>query len=163
MFCIFQLLAFIMSIVWIYMLANIIVDILVLCGMLTGINTAILGLTVLSWGNSVGDAFASMSISKKGFGEMAITGCVAGPVFNLMLGLGLITVKCNLILPDGIEFSKTDSTGMLTLSIILASILILSTLSWLIVSNKFKLVDWHAKMLILLYSAVILLIACLSI
>lgn len=152
-----------MSIVWIYMLANIIVDILVLCGMLTGINTAILGLTVLSWGNSVGDAFASMSISKKGFGEMAITGCVAGPVFNLMLGLGLITVKCNLILPDGIEFSKTDSTGMLTLSIILASILILSTLSWLIVSNKFKLVDWHAKMLILLYSAVILLIACLSI
>lgn len=163
MFCIFQLLAFIMSIVWIYMLANIIVDILVLCGMLTGINTAILGLTVLSWGNSVGDAFASMSISKKGFGEMAITGCVAGPVFNLMLGLGLITVKCNLILPDGIEFSKTDSTGMLTLSIILASILILSTLSWLIVSNKFKLVDWHAKTLILLYSAVILLIACLSI
>lgn len=97
-----------MSIVWIYMIANVIVDLLILFGMLTGINTAILGLTVLSWGNSVGDAFASMSISKKGFGEMAVTGCVAGPVFNLMLGLGLITVKCNLLLDDGIEFSKSD-------------------------------------------------------
>lgn len=152
-----------MSIVWIYMLANIIVDLLVLFGMLTGINTAILGLTVLSWGNSVGDAFASMSISKKGFGEMAITGCVAGPVFNLMLGLGLITVKCNLLLEDGIEFSRQDPAGMLTLSIILASILILSTLSWLTVSNKFKMVDWHAKMLIVLYAAVIALIAFLSV
>lgn len=152
-----------MSIVWIYMIANVIVDLLILFGMLTGINTAILGLTVLSWGNSVGDAFASMSISKKGFGEMAVTGCVAGPVFNLMLGLGLITVKCNLLLEDGIEFSKSDPQGMLTLSIILASILILSTLSWLTVSNKFKMVDWHAKMLIMLYAAVIILIACLSI
>ena len=152
-----------MSIVWIYMIANVIVDLLILFGMLTGINTAILGLTVLSWGNSVGDAFASMSISRKGFGEMAVTGCVAGPVFNLMLGLGLITVKCNLILEDGIEFSKSDPQGMLTLSIILASILILSTLSWLTVSNKFKLQDWHAKMLILLYAAVIILIAFLSI
>jgi len=151
-----------MSIVWIYMLANVIVDCLVLFGMLTGINTAILGLTILSWGNSVGDTFASMSISKKGFGEMAITGCVAGPVFNLMLGLGLITVKANLLLPEGIEFSRDDPNGMLTLSIILASILILSTLSWLTVSNKFKMVDWHAKMLLLLYSIVIVLIALLS-
>lgn len=161
-FCLFQLLSFAMSIVWVYMLANIIVDSLVLFGMLTGINTAILGLTVLSWGNSVGDAFASMSISKKGFGEMAVTGCVAGPVFNLMLGLGLITVKCNLQLDGGIKFSRKDENGNLTLAIILASILILSTVSWMTVSNKFKMVDWHAKMLLMLYSAVIVLIAWFS-
>lgn len=151
-----------MSIVWIYLIANIIVDLLVLFGMLTGINTAILGLTVLSWGNSVGDVFASMSISKKGFGEMAITGCVAGPVFNLMLGLGLICVKCNLLLDDGIEFSMYDPQGSLTLSIILASIIILSTLAWLTVANKFKMVDWHAKVLILMYAMALILIAFLS-
>lgn len=144
------------------MVANIIVDLLVLFGMLTGTNTAILALTVLSWGNSVGDAFASISISKKGFGEMAITGCVAGPVFNLMLGLGLITVKANLILEDGIEFSRHDPEGLLTLLIILASILILSTLSWLTVSNKFKMVDWHAKMLLMLYAIVIVLMITFS-
>lgn len=158
----FQLASFMMSIVWIYMIANIIVDLLVLFGMLTGINTAILGLTVLSWGNSVGDAFASISISKKGFGEMAITGCVAGPVFNLMLGLGLITVKANLLLEDGIEFSRHEPEGMLTLIIILASIMILSTLSWLTVSNKFKMVDWHAKMLLMLYAFTIVLLISIS-
>ena len=97
-----------MGMVWIYFLANIIVDLLMLMGMLTGVSVALLGLTVLSWGNSVGDAFASISISKKGFGEMALTGCIAGPVFNLMLGLGLTTVKCNLQQETAIEFSLKD-------------------------------------------------------
>ena len=58
-----------------------------------------LGLTVLSWGNSIGDAFASIAISRKGFGEMAITGCIAGPVFNLLLGLGLTMIRVNMVLP----------------------------------------------------------------
>ena len=78
-----------MSMVWIYFLANVIVDLLVLFGIMTDVSASMLGLTVLSWGNSVGDAIASISISKRGFGEMAMTGCVAGPVFNLLLGLGL--------------------------------------------------------------------------
>lgn len=78
------------------MLANIIVDILTLFDIMSGISIALLGLTLLSWGNSVGDALATISISKKGFGEMAITGCVSGPVFNLMFGMGLTTIRCNL-------------------------------------------------------------------
>jgi len=161
-FSIFQVTSFAMSIVWVYMIANIIVDLLVLLGMLTGINVAILGLTVLSWGNSVGDAFASVSISKKGFGEMALTGCIAGPVFNLMLGLGLITVKCNLLLDGGIPFTYDDESGLLTFCIIIASILILSTMVWMTVSNKFKLVNRHANVLILLYAAVIILIGSIA-
>lgn len=80
------------------MLANIIVDILILFECISGISAALLGLTVLSWGNSIGDAFASIAISKKGFGEMALTGCVAGPVFNLLLGLGITTIRCNMLL-----------------------------------------------------------------
>jgi solute carrier family 24 (sodium/potassium/calcium exchanger), member 6 len=78
-----------MGMVWIYFFANVIVDLLVLFGIMTDVSASMLGLTVLSWGNSVGDAIASISISKRGFGEMAMTGCVAGPVFNLLLGLGL--------------------------------------------------------------------------
>jgi sodium/potassium/calcium exchanger 6 len=88
--------------IWIYMLANLIVDILTLFDIMTGISVALLGLTILSWGNSIGDAFATIAISKKGFGEMAITGCVAGPVFNLMFGMGLTTIRCNMQLKNGI-------------------------------------------------------------
>jgi solute carrier family 24 (sodium/potassium/calcium exchanger), member 6 len=88
------------------MLANIIVDAIVMYECISGVSAALLGLTLLSWGNSVGDAFASIAISKKGFGEMAFTGCIAGPVFNLLLGLGLTTVRCNMILEGGIHYKN---------------------------------------------------------
>ena len=94
--CAFQLASFFMSMVWIYMLCEVIVDLLELFGVITGLPSSLLGLTVLSWGNSLGDSIASVSISKQGFGEMALTGCIAGPVFNLMLGLGVTTLVCNL-------------------------------------------------------------------
>ena len=48
-----------------------------------------LALTILSWGNSLGDANADIAMTKKGFGEMAITGTMAGPIFNILIGLGL--------------------------------------------------------------------------
>jgi solute carrier family 24 (sodium/potassium/calcium exchanger), member 6 len=97
--------AFLMSLVWIYMLANVIVDILTSYELISGISTALLGLTVLSWGNSVGDAFATIAISRRGFGEMAFTGCIAGPVFNIMFGIGISTLLVNLKMPDGIPFN----------------------------------------------------------
>lgn len=86
------------------MLSNIIVDVLVMYECISGISAELLGLTLLSWGNSVGDLFASVAISKKGFGEMALTGCIAGPVFNLLLGLGLTTIRCNMVLRNGINY-----------------------------------------------------------
>merc|ERR1712176_692690 len=51
-YVVFQLGAFLMGMVWVYMLANIIVDMLELFAMLTGMSAALLGLTILSWGNS---------------------------------------------------------------------------------------------------------------
>jgi len=48
-----------------------------------------LGLTLLAVGNCLGDMNANVAMTKKGFGEMAVTGCLAGPVFNILMGLGL--------------------------------------------------------------------------
>ena len=94
-FWIYQMWSFIMSMMWLYMLANLIVDIVELFGIITGVSSILLGLTLLSWGNSVGDVFTSIAISKKGLGEMALTGCLAGPIFNIMLGAGVTTLTCN--------------------------------------------------------------------
>ena len=97
-----------MSMMWLYMLANLIVDIIELFDIITGISSILLGLTLLSWGNSVGDVFTSIAISKKVMGEMAITGCLAGPIFNIMLGAGVTTWKCNTVLTDGISYGNND-------------------------------------------------------
>jgi len=41
---------------------------------------------VLAWGNCLGDMSADVAMTKKGFGEMAITATIAGPVFNILVG-----------------------------------------------------------------------------
>ena len=66
-FWVFQILSFFMGMVWIYFLINVILDLLLLVGMVTGVQASLLGLTVLSWGNSVGDAVASAAVSRDGF------------------------------------------------------------------------------------------------
>jgi Ca2+/Na+ antiporter len=48
-----------------------------------------LALTIIAWGNCLGDLAADVAMTKKGFGEMAITGCIAGPIFNVLIGIGL--------------------------------------------------------------------------
>jgi len=80
--------AFAMSVVWIYLLANEVVSLLLSIGLILNISEAILGLTVLAWGNSVGDMVADVIVAKQGFPSMALAACFGGPFFNLLLGLG---------------------------------------------------------------------------
>jgi sodium/potassium/calcium exchanger 6 len=43
---------------------------------------------MLALGNSMGDLYANMSIAKIGMGKTGLTACFAGPLFNLLVGLG---------------------------------------------------------------------------
>ena len=78
-----------------FMLAIIIVDPLFFCKIVTGVSIALLELTVLSWGNSIEDIFASGAISRRGYHEMAITGCIAGSIFIILMGIAMTTMNCN--------------------------------------------------------------------
>lgn len=55
-------------------------------GLLLGISNTILGLTVLAWGNSLGDLVADVTVAKEGLPAMAIAGCFAGPMFSTCEG-----------------------------------------------------------------------------
>ena len=50
---------------------------------------AVLGLTVLAWGNSIGDLVADVAVARAGSPDMAVTACFAGPLFNMLVGLGV--------------------------------------------------------------------------
>merc|ERR1712156_337302 len=82
-------LGFVISVGWIYLIANEIVSLLKAFGIFFGVSDAILGLTVLAWGNSIGDLVADIAIAKQGYPRMGFSAAFGGPLFNMLLGIGL--------------------------------------------------------------------------
>lgn len=85
----FAVIAFVQSICWIKTSADSIVDLLQLMQLITDIPLSLFALTIIAWGNCLGDMSADVAMTKKGFGEMAIAGTMAGPIFNILMGQGL--------------------------------------------------------------------------
>ncbi|KNA18777.1 hypothetical protein SOVF_067540 isoform B [Spinacia oleracea] len=82
------LVAFVMSVFWISNVAGELLNCLAALGQILNLPPSILGLTVLAWGNSVGDLVADVAVAKAGQPALAMAGCFAGPMFNMLIGLG---------------------------------------------------------------------------
>eukprot|EP00008_Paramoeba_atlantica_P007461 CAMPEP_0201478494 /NCGR_PEP_ID=MMETSP0151_2-20130828/3308_1 /ASSEMBLY_ACC=CAM_ASM_000257 /TAXON_ID=200890 /ORGANISM="Paramoeba atlantica, Strain 621/1 / CCAP 1560/9" /LENGTH=693 /DNA_ID=CAMNT_0047859577 /DNA_START=39 /DNA_END=2120 /DNA_ORIENTATION=+ len=109
----FVVVAFVMSIFWIYVIANELVTLLQSLGDILGIPPDVMGLTVLAWGNSVGDMVSNVIVAQQGFPGMALAATYGGPLFNLFLGLGLsITFWTAANFPDPYCVSFTATVGI---------------------------------------------------
>ncbi|KAL5205014.1 hypothetical protein ABZP36_009885 [Zizania latifolia] len=84
--------SFVMSVFWISTMAGELLNCLAAIGVIMDFPPAILGMTVLAWGNSVGDLVADVALAKSGQPTIAIAGCFAGPMFNMLVGLGAALV-----------------------------------------------------------------------
>merc|ERR1711907_445752 len=70
-------------------MGNELVSVVQILSLVIGISPDIVGVTVVAWGNSVGDLVADVAAAKKGYANMGMTACFAGPIFNLIIGLGI--------------------------------------------------------------------------
>ncbi|KAJ1294324.1 hypothetical protein BS78_01G138000 [Paspalum vaginatum] len=83
---------FLMSVLWAYTLARELVALLVSIGYVVGVKPSVLGVTVLAWGDSLGDLVSNVAMAVhggSGGAQTAVSGCYAGPLFNTVVGLGL--------------------------------------------------------------------------
>nr|VDD21616.1 unnamed protein product [Brassica oleracea] len=88
---------FIMSMTWSYISAQELVALLTSLGYIFGVSPSIFGLTVLAWGNSIGDLITNMTMALNDGDEgaqVAVSGCYAGPIFNTLFALGISLVGC---------------------------------------------------------------------
>lgn len=98
------LMAFVMSVFWISTVAGELLNCLATVGDLLELPPALLGLTVLAWGNSVGDLVADVALAKAGQPAMAMAACFAGPMFNMLVGLGTaLVIQSATVFPDAYE------------------------------------------------------------
>lgn len=82
----FAVLSFLLSMVWLKLSSDALVHVCSLFGTIFGVPPAILGATVLAWGNSMPDLANNTSLARDGFPTMAITACFASPLFTLLVG-----------------------------------------------------------------------------
>ncbi|XP_054722796.1 mitochondrial sodium/calcium exchanger protein-like, partial [Uloborus diversus] len=78
----FAYLGFAVAVTWIYCLANEIVALLQVFGVIFNLSDSILGLTILAWGNSLSDFLSNLAVARKEYPRMAISACFGGPLLG---------------------------------------------------------------------------------
>lgn len=74
---------------WINAAATELVNILRTLGIIFELSNTVLGLTLLAWGNSIGDTFSDLTMARQGYPRMAFSACFGGIIFNILVGVGL--------------------------------------------------------------------------
>ena len=149
-----SLVSFAVAAMWIDTLANELVGVLNTVGTLAHVEKGLLGLTILAWGNSIGDVQTNMAMAKRGLGNMAMTACIAGPIFNLLVGLGgglLFYFSENGTNSVSVQLTDTVFLGILLLVINCGCMLVAA------VAFKGQIPARYGYFLILLYAAYMLL------
>ncbi|XP_006874099.1 PREDICTED: sodium/potassium/calcium exchanger 6, mitochondrial [Chrysochloris asiatica] len=85
----FAILGFLTSALWINTAATEVVNILRSLGVVFRLSNTVLGLTLLAWGNSIGDAVSDLTLARQGYPRMAFSACFGGIIFNILVGVGL--------------------------------------------------------------------------
>uniref|UniRef100_A0A8C2VJW3 Solute carrier family 8 member B1 n=1 Tax=Chinchilla lanigera TaxID=34839 RepID=A0A8C2VJW3_CHILA len=106
----FAFLGFLTSALWINAAATEVVNILRSLGVVFQLSNTVLGLTLLAWGNSIGDAFSDFTLARQGYPRMAFSACFGGIIFNMLVGVGL---GCLLQMVRGSPEVKLEPDGLL--------------------------------------------------
>lgn len=155
--------AFIMSVFWISTVAGELLNCLAALGMLLQLPSALLGLTVLAWGNSVGDLVADVAVAKAGQPAMAMAGCFAGPMFNMLFGLGTgLVIETAEVFPGAYKLRFHTSIVVAFVFLLLSLMGSLLVVTW----NRFRVPRFWGFCLVGLYivfMVVSLVVAALSV
>uniref|UniRef100_A0A8C8IWW2 Sodium/calcium exchanger membrane region domain-containing protein n=1 Tax=Oncorhynchus tshawytscha TaxID=74940 RepID=A0A8C8IWW2_ONCTS len=155
---VFSLLGFVVSAMWISAAASEVVSILHMLGVVLSLSNNLLGLTLLAWGNSIGDCFSDITIARQGYPRMALSACFGGIIFNMLIGVG---IGCLIQMFNNEPVVTLEPEGLLTW--VLAGSLGLSLVfSFILVPLRCFHLGRAYGIFLLLFYAVFLLVALLT-
>ena len=81
--------AFVSGLAWMDLCADEVVAIFQSLGRILNFPEDLLGGTIMCWAASVGDLVGMLAVVRQGHVQMVVTSCFAGPIFQLLAGLGV--------------------------------------------------------------------------
>ncbi|XP_035790154.1 mitochondrial sodium/calcium exchanger protein-like [Anopheles albimanus] len=82
------------------------------------ISTASFAITILSWGHCFIDLVTCFMLARRGYSRLAFAGCLGGPVFNVLIGLGVVFIV-QMVRTGSITIYVRDGMSGLTCAIYL--------------------------------------------
>jgi sodium/potassium/calcium exchanger 6 len=162
-FPLFVLCGFVMSIVWMGMVASEVVALIETMGINLGLSTSILGMTIIAWGNSMGDMMANVAVAKgdgtrdvcKKGAKMALAACFGSPMLMNLVGTGGALVLHILVSSGGgpvvSVVSQTCRVAFLFMAIALASHLVVFPSTGYAPPRKYAYYLWTLYAVFLLF------------
>ncbi|KAG7383716.1 hypothetical protein PHYPSEUDO_003395 [Phytophthora pseudosyringae] len=139
---------FVISIIWIGVLSHYTVTFGTKFGCITGIPSALMGLTIIAAGTSIPDALSSILVARDGHGDMAVSNALGSNVFDILFGLGLPFLLSNLVYSETVSVSGDDLD--VSIAILFAVLLFVVVV---LVSSRWKLYPLACAFLLMLYAA----------
>jgi sodium/potassium/calcium exchanger 6 len=102
----------------------------------------------------MGDLSANMTMARKGLANMAITACFAGPVFNILMGLGL--GFSNLQAQSGKQESTVSLSSPIVTGFIFVMVNCLAILITGIVVGKSRIESYYGYGALALYTVYVI-------
>lgn len=107
--------AFCSSLLWIYISTKELLAALTFLGTISGIDEAVLGMTILAWGNSCGDLVSNLALAVNGNAETAVIASLSGPIQNVLLTLGVsFALACMKSENMMVQFEAPDTAFYIT-------------------------------------------------
>ncbi|KAG2528833.1 hypothetical protein JM16_002458 [Phytophthora kernoviae] len=138
---------FLISIAWIGVLSHYTVVFGTKFGCITGIPSALMGLTIIAAGTSIPDALSSILVARDGHGDMAVSNALGSNVFDILFGLGLPFLLSNLIYSETVPVSGDDLD--VSIAILFAVLLLVVAV---LISSRWKLYPLACGFLLVLYA-----------
>lgn len=80
---------FVMSLNFITIITAFVINLLKNMGLILNMNESLLGLTILSLGNSIGDLISNITLAKCGLHITGLSACFGAPLLYILLGIGV--------------------------------------------------------------------------
>lgn len=115
---------FTLAIVWLYTVARELLELLSSFGFILDIPESILAITILAWGNSIGDLVSDIVVAREGYPSMAVGAIFGSPCLNLLLGLGISLTFNKTSLSTGCFPVKADAHVSLSFVVLISSLIL---------------------------------------